>query len=55
MVLHCAGEQAGKMTFSSLERVVAYFGYVTLLWSVVGHKHLFVVTLNSIYTPFRAD
>lgn len=54
-VLHCVGEQAGKMTFCSLERVIAYFGYVALLWSVVARKHLCAVILNTIYTHFRAD
>lgn len=44
------------MTFCSLERVTANFGFVVLLWIVVGHKHLVaVVILNCIYTPFSAD
>lgn len=55
VLLLCVGEQARKMTLCCLERVIAYFGDVTLLWSVVWHKHLFVVTLNCIYTPFSAD
>lgn len=49
MVLHCVEAQAGKMTFCSLERVSAVFGFVAPLWSVVGHKHLFVVVMAESY------
>lgn len=52
IMLPIVWDQGGKITFFSLEKVIAYFGYATLLWSVWGHKHGFVVRLNSIYTPF---
>ena len=56
VLFHCVEEQAGKMTFWSLDRVVAYFGFVTLLVSVVEHKHLFLaLILTSIWTRLRSE